>query len=366
MNRQELLKLVDEINEGKQIDEALAKDILASDRIELLPLLDAAYQLRKKYFGNEVSLHIINNAQNGHCSEDCHYCVQAKSSESGIEEYPLKSDDEILAEAKKAHDSGAFRYCMVFAGRGPSPRRVEHLAQLIRKIKAQYPIQICVSAGLLDNDKAKILKEAGLDRLNHNLNTSRKHYPKICTTHTYDERLSTLRSATSAGIELCSGLIIGMGEQADDIIEIAYTLRDLRSPSIPVNFYIPIPGTTIEDPSELSPKYCLRVLCLFRFINPKAEIRMAAGRELHLRDMQAMALYPANSLFLEGYLNAKGSSPAKTLQMIKDAGFVIKSDHSIDELLAKASESSVPQDPSVEKDIMLKGIRELRPYLAQK
>jgi len=367
MKREFYYQLADDSLQGRILDNTIAQEILSSPDIELLSLLNAVYQVRKHFHGQEVHIHIINNAQNGFCPEDCHYCAQAKSAKSGIEDYPLKSEEEILAEAKHAYESGAFRYCMVFAGRGPSLRRVEFLARLIRKIKALYPIEICISAGLLDEEKAKILKEAGLDRLNHNLNTSRRHYPNICTTHTYDDRLRTLQAAQKVGIELCSGIIVGMGETHEDILEVAYTLRRLEVPSIPVNFLIPIQGTQIKVPSTLTPDYCLRVLCVFRFINPQTELRIAAGRELHLRSMEVLALYPANSLFMEGYLNAKGSSRFKTLQMIKDAGFTIKSDHSIEELLAHDyAKISIKETPDSEREkILLKGLKELRPYLSE-
>lgn len=321
---------------GETLSRSTALEILTSEKVELLPLLNAVFEVRKKFCGKEVSIHIINNAQNGFCPEDCHYCAQAKTSDSGIEEYPLKSDAEILAEAKNAYEKGAFRHCMVFAGRGPSATRVAHIARLIREIKTKYPpLQVCVSSGLLDEGNAKILKDAGLDRFNHNLNTSRRNYPNICTTHTYADRLNTLAAARRADLQLCSGMIVGMGETSDDILEVAYTLRRLGVESIPVNFYIPIEGNILGAALGLSPEYCLRVLCLFRLLNPKAEIRVAAGRELYLRDMQVMALYPANSLFLDGYLNTKGDDRRRTLQMIKDAGFTIRSDHSVDELLGK-------------------------------
>lgn len=360
-NREFYHSLTDRSIAGEILEKDISDKILNSSEIELLPLLNAAYEIRKKYTGKEVAVHIINNAQNGHCSEDCGYCAQAKSSAADIEEYPLKPDAEILAEAKRAYDSGAYRYCMVFAGRGPSQRRTEHLAKLIRQIKENYPIRICVSAGLLDREKAQILKDAGLDRLNHNLNTSRSHYPKICTTHTYDERLSTLQAATDAGIEVCSGMIAGMGESSNDILEVAYTLRKLNAPSIPVNFFIPIAGSKITQ-TDLTPEYCLRILCLFRFLNPRAEIRVAAGRELHLRNMEVMALYPANSLFLDGYLNAKGSNRTKTLQMIKDAGFTIKSEINLDELLN--AESKISEENSTHSDrVVLKDLTDLRPAM---
>ncbi|MCR4338224.1 MAG: biotin synthase BioB [Candidatus Omnitrophica bacterium] len=338
------------------------QEILTSSEIELLPLLNAAYEVRRNFCGKEVMIHIINNAQNGYCPEDCHYCVQAKTSKADIEEYPLKSDEEILAEAKHAYQTGAFRYCMVFAGRGPSERRTEKLAELIQKIKSQYPIEVCVSAGLLNEEKAKILKSAGLDRLNHNLNTSQEHYPHICTTHTYQDRLATLQAAKGAGLEMCSGMIVGMGEESKDVVEVARTLREMNVISIPVNFLMSIDGTQLTErklDKELNPEYCLRVLCVYRFLNPKAELRVAAGREIHLRSMEVLALYPANSLFLQGYLNTRGASNAKTLQMIKDAGFTIKSEQNLDEILSKEKKNSHCDEHSCQS---IKDRQDLRPY----
>ena len=361
MNRHYYHQLSDQSIAQQPLDANIARDLLSSDAIELMPLLNAAYEVRKEFFGTEVTIHIINNAQNGFCPEDCHYCAQAKTSKADISEYSIKSDQEILAEAKNAYDKGAHRYCMVFAGRGPSRDRVEHLAKLIRTIKSKYPIEVCVSAGLLDEDKAKILKEAGLDRLNHNLNTSRKHYPHICKTHTYEDRLNTLNSARKAGLQICSGVILGMGEGVDDILETAYTLRNIKSESIPVNFFIPIDGAQLTGQPLLSPNFCLRALCLYRFLNPKAEIRIAAGREIHLRSMEVMALYPANSLFLDGYLNAKGDERSKTLQMIKDAGFSIQSDHSLDTLITnEISAHKSDQQDNVTMAVM-KDLKDLRP-----
>ncbi len=349
---------------GEVLPRQAALDILTGDHIELLPLLNAAYAVRKEFAGKEVLIHIIDNAQNGYCPEDCHYCAQAKTSAADIEEYPLKPDDEILAEAGNAYGKGAFRYCMVFAGRGPASSRVAHIALLIRRIKERYPsLQVCVSAGVLDEQKARILKEAGLDRLNHNLNTSQRHYPNICTTHTYADRLDTLASARRAQIQLCSGMIVGMGESPDDILEVVYALRHLGVESIPVNFYIPIEGNTLGPALALSPEYCLRVLCLFRLLNPKSEIRVAAGREIYLRDMQVMALYPANSLFLDGYLNTKGDDRRRTLQLIKDAGFIIKSDHSVDELLEKEGNTPEASPVGSAGRVSMKKLQDLRIFM---
>ena len=361
MDRLFYCRLAEQSLAGEIIEWDVCQDILSSPELELLPLLDAAYQVRKVFTGKEVAVHIINNAQNGYCPEDCHYCAQAKTSRAEIEEYPLKPDQEILAEAKNAYEKGAFRYCMVFAGRGPSPRRVEHLACLIRDIKSQFPIQVCVSAGIMNEEATQKLKEAGLDRLNHNLNTSAGHYPNICSTHTYQDRINTLNAAKKVGLEMCSGMILGMGESSKDVIEVARTLRQFKAKSIPINFLVPIEGNRIKEISHLTPEYCLRVLCLFRFLNPDSELRAAAGREGHLRSLEVMALYPANSLFLDGYLNTKGSSREKTLQMIKDAGFTIKSEFKVDELLEQET-SHRPVFSIDGTQSLMKGLRELRPH----
>ncbi|MDP8212485.1 MAG: biotin synthase BioB [Candidatus Zapsychrus exili] len=309
--------------------------ILSSKEIELLPLLNTAYEVRKKYFGREVTIHVINNVQNGQCTEDCKYCVQSAEADTQINEYSMKSDEQIMAEAKQAYEGGAHRYCMVFSGRSMSLERARYLAELIQRIKSTYSIQVCVSHGFLDKEKAQILKEAGLDRLNHNLNTSSRYYSDICSTHNYEDRVKTLKEAHNANLHVCSGVIIGMGETADDIYDMVCSTRKLKVESIPINFYLPNKGVSLEVKLDLSPEYCLRVLCLFRLMNPDSEIRLAAGREVYLKEMQSLALYPANSLFINGYLNTRGESRLETYKMIKNAGFSIVSDFSLDELIEK-------------------------------
>jgi biotin synthase len=349
---------------GECFDDDLCSRILHSPEIELLPLVHSAFEVRKKFWGRDVMIHIIGNAQNGHCPEDCGYCPQARTSEAGIEEYPLKSEDEILKEAEHAHKSGAYRYCIVSAGRGPSEKRVELLSNLIRKIKERHPIRICLSAGLCNEEGLRKLKDAGLDRLNHNLNTSEEFYPSICTTHTFQDRMNTLKAAQRAGVEICSGMIVGMGETHSDVIRVAKNLRALESPSIPVNFLVPIEGNRVAEPKGLSPEYALRVLCLFRFLNPKAEIRAAAGREGHLRSLEALCLYPANSIFLDGYLNTRCGARARVLQMIRDAGFTV----SAEQTLEKPAPSDAPPSKTFSVDgsrDFLKSLSELRPALSK-
>lgn len=355
--------------------------LLVDPSIELMPLLNVAYEVRLAYFGKTVQVHILNNAQNGRCPEDCSYCTQAKTSEAGIEPYAMKPAEEVLAEAERAYRAGAHRYCMVFSGRGPSDKRTEQLAGLVREIKGKFPsLEVCVSAGLLDESKAAVLAQAGLDRLNHNLNTSRDRYGTICTTHTYDDRVNTLRAAKSAGLQTCSGLIVGMGETPEELVEIAMTLRAIDSESIPVNFLLPFEGNVMKvphigggagekTPGGLTPEYCLRVLCMFRLCCPSSEVRCAAGREFHLRSLEPMCLYPANSLFLDGYLNGMGAERRRTYAMIRDAGFEIVSDHGLDDLLEELPgdvDASKRSDLTVDgKRPAMKGIEQLRPTAAR-
>ncbi len=304
--------------------EAEALWILDAPDVGLLPLLQAAYEPRRQAFGRKVMVHVLNNVQNGLCPEDCGYCSQNKDSDAAIRKYAMKSDEAILAEAESAARSGASRYCMVLSGRGPTVDRTKRIAGLVREIKSRWPIEVCVSAGLMGDVHAQILKEAGLDRMNHNLNTSQRRYDQITSTHTYADRVATLEAAKRNGIQSCSGMIVGMGEESIDIVEVAFKLRELEVPSIPVNFLIPIKGNRVHHDGSLTPERCLRALCLMRFINPTAEIRVAGGREGHLRSMQPLALYPANSLFVEGYLTTKGDAVKETYAMIRDAGFEIE------------------------------------------
>jgi biotin synthase len=300
-----------------------AEWLLEGDDVELLALLQAAYEPRKKYFGREVMVQVLNNVQNGLCPEDCGYCSQAKGSDSGIRKYPMKSEDEILKGAEEAARAGASRYCLALSGRGPTVERTRKLAEVIREVKSRYPIEVCLTAGLIEDEHARILKDAGLDRLNHNLNTSEAHYDEICSTHSYADRLATIETASRNGLETCSGMIMGMGEQPRDIVEVAFRLRELAVPSIPVNFLVPIEGNRVTSDGSLTPERCLRALAVMRLVNPRAEIRAAGGREGHLRSLGALALWPANSLFVEGYLTTRGDAVSDTYRLIRDAGFEV-------------------------------------------
>jgi biotin synthase len=313
--------------------------LLDGDGVALLPLLHAAFVPRERHFGRRVMVHVLNNVQNGLCPEDCGYCSQSKASTAPIRKYPMKGDDEILAEAARAAEAGATRYCMVLSGRGPSLATTRHLAGLVRRVKERHPIEVCLSVGLLGEEHARILAEAGLDRLNHNLNTSESHYDAICSTHSFRDRVETLRAAKKCGIEPCSGLIVGMGEESRDVVDVAFELRGLEVPSIPVNFLVPIEGNPVRDDGSLAPERALRVLAMMRLVHPRAEVRVSAGREGHLRALGALALWPANSLFVEGYLTTRGDAVNDTYRMIEDAGFEVDGNPEYDALRAARAEA---------------------------
>ncbi|HSG69268.1 MAG TPA: biotin synthase BioB [Planctomycetaceae bacterium] len=334
--------LADKVLEGGTLSREEALAVLGSPDDQLLPLLAATSRVRQRHFGNQVQLYYLRNAKSGLCPEDCTYCSQSKISEAPIEKYVMQNEEKLLEGARQAAASNSRTYCIVASGRGPTDREVEHVARTVRKIKDELGMHICCCLGILSPEQALKLKEAGVDRINHNLNTSRRFHEEICTTHTYEDRLATLRVARNAGLELCAGLIVGMGENHADVVDVAFELRELGVESIPVNFLNSIDGTPLEDRDDITPRDCLRTLCLFRLTNPQTEIRIAGGREVKLRSMQAMGLYAANSMFVSDYLTTAGQAAELDFQMVRDLGFeIVTGDAQTKALLeTKAAESN--------------------------
>jgi biotin synthase len=300
-----------------------AQSVLAADDSELLDIMAAAYRVRRQYFGNTVQFYFLMNAKSGLCPEDCTYCSQSKTATSEIPRYNLLSRDKLLDGAKVAAERGSKTYCIVISARGPNQREIDAVTSIVPEIKQKYDLKICACLGLLNQDQAQALKDCGVDRVNHNVNTSSNHYAAICSTHTYQDRIDTLHAVRNAGMELCSGGIIGMGEQPDDVVRMAMELRDLQVESIPVNFLNPIDGTPLAGSDDLNPRYCLKTLAMFRFVNPDREIRIAGGRELHLGSMQCLGLYAANSVFVGDYLTTEGQLPEEDCKMIEEMGFMV-------------------------------------------
>lgn len=309
---------------GQTLTREECQAVLRCPDERILELLDAAYVVRRTYCGNRVHLHMLINAKSGLCPEDCHYCSQSKVSSADIERYRMVSQERLLEGARRAKEARSRRYCIVISTRGATDREIDYLTDAVRRIKQEVDIGVCCSVGIISEEKAQRLYDAGVEQLNHNLNTSERYYPSICTTHTYQDRLNTLLSARKAGLQLCTGAIFGQGESEEDIVDVALALRELEPQSIPVNFLLAIEGTPFEGMSYLKPHDCLRILCLMRFLNPRQEIRVSAGREAHLRSLQPLALYPANSVFVSGYLTEPGQAYQETWQMITDLGFEIE------------------------------------------
>ena len=309
-------------------DELLA--VLRAPDDDLRDLLLAAFRVREHFFGRDVKLCLLRNARSGLCPEDCHYCSQSAISTAAIDTYRLLPHESLVEGARAAVARGARRYCMVTSGRGPSSRDIDQLGAATRAIKAEFPsLEICVSLGLMDESQARALKAAGVGWVNHNLNTSERHHPAICTTHTYADRIATVRAVQRAGMSTCCGGIIGQGESEDDVVDLALALRDLGVDSLPVNFLLPIPGTPFERQASVTATQGLKALCAFRFANPSSEIRAAGGREHSLGAWQALALYPANSIFIDGYLTTPGLAAEPARAMVESLGFRVEVDREV-------------------------------------
>ncbi|NQT87887.1 biotin synthase BioB [bacterium] len=314
-------RLIDTSLSGEALTRDDCRAVLAWPEDGLLLLLDAAWQVRRHFFGRRIHVQVLSNAKSGLCPEDCRYCSQSRVSQAEIETYPLISEEQLLAEGRGARDQGAKRFCMALSGRKPSPAELDRLCGMIRAVKADTGLELCGSLGLLDEAAARRLKEAGLDRVNHNLNTSERFHPEMCTTHTYQDRIDTIAACRAAGLEVCSGGIVGQGETDEDVIDLLLALRGVRPESIPINFLVPVPGTPFEDrATDLTPTRCLKILCLARLLNPDREIRAAGGRERHLRSLQPLAMLAANSIFVDGYLTTGGQPLEDALGMIADLG----------------------------------------------
>ena len=304
-----------------------AQALLSSTDAELLDVVAAGGRLRREHFGNWVKANYLVNVKSGRCPEDCTYCSQRRGSEADVLKYSWLDEEEALKHAVAGIDAGCSRVCLVASGRGPSARDLDRVESLVGRLKTDHPeIEVCACLGILRDGQAERLAAAGVDAYNHNLNTSESRYAEICSTHDYADRVDTVAKARAAGLSPCSGLIVGMGESDDEIIDAIFALRDIGSDSIPVNFLMPFEGTPLESTWLLDPRRCLRILALARFACPAAEIRMAGGRELHLRSLQPLALHLANSLFLGDYLTSEGQAARDDLEMIADAGFRVLSD----------------------------------------
>ncbi|MFR1801899.1 MAG: biotin synthase BioB [Faecalispora jeddahensis] len=308
------------LSEG-EIDRPGAEELL---KAPLEELCEAANEIREKLNGNTLDTCSILNGKSGLCTENCKYCSQARGHKTGVEEYPLLTVDRIVEEGLQTAEAGVDRFSVVTSGVRVSDAEVDILCRAYAKIHEQSDIQLCASHGLINYEQFLRLKEAGITRIHNNLETSRRFFPRVCTTHTYDDKIETIRAAQKAGLEICSGGIIGMGEEMSDRLDMAFELRDLGVESIPVNVLMAIPGTPLQDQPLLPEPEILRTIALFRLINPTANIRLAGGRN-SMTDCGRLALHAgANASITGNMLTTSGNTVEEDFEMFTKAGFQLR------------------------------------------
>lgn len=306
--------------EERKVNRAEIIEILENPSPEII---ERAYQLRKQTHGKKVSVQILSNARSGDCSQDCAYCAQSHKAETGIDRYKMIAKEKLLEDGNIIKEKGLARHCIGLSGIRFQDKEIEEFAGYIKELKQQNDTSICCSIGFLTKPQAIKLKEAGVNRINHNLNTSEKYYEEICSTHTWRERFDNIKMLQDLGFEICSGGIIGLGEKKEDIADLLLSFQEIKPNSIPINFLIPIEGTRKEknDVSHLTPEYCLTVLALTRILNPTSDIRAAAGREIYLKGHEAELFKVVDSIFASGYLTTKGAGIDETKQLIEATGY---------------------------------------------
>ena len=315
-----VIKAVKAIRAGEDLSRGEV-DKLFSPEVSSEDLMFAADVIRRCYKGNKVSLCGVVNAKSGLCGENCRFCSQSVHHTVDVQQYPLMTKQEMLDHAKAAVEMNASHFGIVTSGKKNNDTEIDTIQDVIAKITVRYSIGVDASLGTLSSDQLKKLKKAGLKRYHHNLETSGNYFPNICTTHSYADRVETVKNAKKAGLEVCSGALFGLGETWSDRLDVAFLLRDLDVDSIPLNFLNPIPGTPLEKQKMLSPGTALRIISLFRLVLPRKDIRICGGREVVFRDLQSWIFFAgANGMMVGNYLTTKGRSPSDDLQMIEDLG----------------------------------------------
>lgn len=318
----EIIRLAEKVMDGGAITEEEARALIRTKDEDTMLLLAMADKIRQKFCGSAVDFCAIINARSGHCQEDCKFCAQSGWYHTGAKVYRLLPEEEILAAAKKAKEAGAVRFSLVTSGRNQdNPNEFEEIIDLVRRIRDEVGIEVCCSLGLITDEQAKRLKEAGVTRIHCNIETAPSYFPSICTTHTFADKEAIITAAQRAGIRVCSGGIIGLGESPDQRVEMAFRLRAMHIDSVPLNILNPVPGTPFYTNRRLPPLEVLRTFAMFRFVLPKALIRTAGGREVNLRSLQAYALTGGlNGIMVGGYLTTAGRDPKEDIRMTEDLG----------------------------------------------
>ncbi|MEG0919369.1 MAG: biotin synthase BioB [Anaerovoracaceae bacterium] len=281
----------------------------------------AANDIRKHFCGNQFDICTIINGKSGKCSENCKFCSQSAHHHSQVAEYPLLSSEKIIEDAKNNNEQGVLRYSIVTSGKSLSDEEIDRMCHTVKEIRKQIGISVCISFGLLNEEQYKRLKDAGVTRVHNNLETSRRNFPYICTTHTFEDKINAIKAAQSAGLTVCSGGIMGLGETWEDRIDMALTLGELGIKSIPVNMLNPIPGTPFENNEKLTNENMRRIVAIYRFLLPSASIRLAGGRGLLADKGESCFLSGANAAISGDMLTTVGITTKTDMELLKKLGY---------------------------------------------
>ncbi len=321
-----LKKIKDRIVQGGEITRQEALELMnvdATKKEEIECIFETANAIREKFMGKKVDLCTIMNAKSGQCTEDCKYCAQSVHYETGIQKYPLLEYNQILQRALEMEKQGAHRFSLVTSGRSIGEKDFERLLEIYTKLHRDTDLILCASHGIIGYEQAISLKQAGVSLYHHNVETSRNFYRKICTTHTYQDRIDTIKAVQKAGMTVCCGGIIGMGESIEDRVEMAFEIKDLGVRSIPLNILNPVPGTPLEHIQRLSPIEVLKIMAIYRLIVPEGYIRYAGGRML-LQSMQNIGFRAGvNAALVGNYLTTIGSNIIEDIRMIEQEGLEV-------------------------------------------
>ena len=325
MMTEKLSSLAQQVIDGETVSREQALWLTTIDETHWGDLFAAASRIRDHFVGRRARCCSIVASKVGRCSEDCTFCSQSAHYDTPVDHETVLDDEQVLSVAKDAARNGARAFGIVNSGLGPTDKEIERWGRTVHQLREATPLQICASLGVLTEAQARHLKESGCQCYNHNLQTSRRHFPKIVTTHSYDDRLDTLRLIKRAGMHVCSGGLFGMGESWEDRIDLAMELRDIEPDVVPLNFLIPIEGTPLAEAEPLQPMECLKIIALYRFLFPRQEIKIAGGREANLGELQNRIFEAGADSFLIGnYLTTCGRPPEEDRQMVQDMGLTLE------------------------------------------
>ena len=323
--RKEIREIGEKVLEGEIVGMKEVLPLLGTKGPDILDLVAVANRVREEFNGNEVDLCSLLNVKSGRCSEDCAFCAQSGHYKTEAPVYPLLDVTRIVEEAREAQKKGTGRFCLITSGRKLNDKEFETILSALDRIRKETALDLDCSLGTLSEERAEALKQVGVTRYNHNLETAESHFSKICTTHSFQERVQTVAVLKDQGFSICCGGIIGLGESPQQRLELAFSLRQLGIDCIPFNILNPRPGTPLERSESVPPIEIIKTIALFRLILPKGTIKIAGGREANLRDLQSLALLAgANGLILGNYLTTLGRSAEDDLAMGRDLGFSLK------------------------------------------